>query len=141
MYGTLFLRHEGTKIAMKMTNSVQWMIAFLETSSDKPEEVGQKFHLMTNHTVTLPPYHISIVPLKSINHALSSNFKPNTLIDIEEKPFLCIKQLNLTLIPMVQKLGLRILDVYMAVLFNPDGQFIILKRNTTIGYAGESDYM
>ena len=96
---------------------------------------------MSNHGVTIPPYHISIVPLKSINHALSSNIKPNTLIEIEEKPFLSIEQLDLIITPMLQRLGLRIPNVYMAVLWNPGGQVIILKRNTTISYARESDYM
>ena len=40
MYRTLFLRHKGKKIAtsMKMTNSVQWTIDFLETQSGKPQK-------------------------------------------------------------------------------------------------------
>ena len=88
MYGTLFLRWEGKKIAtsMKMTNSGQQMLAFLETPSGKPQETGKKLCLMSNHTVTIPPYHISIIPLKSINYKLSSNIKPNTLRD-SRKPF------------------------------------------------------
>ena len=124
---------------MKTINSGQWIIALLETPSCKPQEAGQKLHLMTNHTVTILPYHISIIPVKSINHALSSNIKSNTLIEIEENPFLSIEQPDLIMIPMLQKLGLIIPAVYMAVLWNPGGQPIILKRNTTI--ARESDYM
>ena len=78
-------------------------------------------------TVTIPPYHISIIPLKSIKHALNNNIKPNTLIEIEENPFLSIKQPDLIFIPMLQKLGLRIPDVNMAVLWNLGGQAVILK--------------
>ena len=42
---------------------------------------------------------------------------------------------------MLQKLELRIPDGYIAVLWNLDGQDTILKRNTIIVYARESDYM
>ena len=104
-----------------MTTFGQWTIAFLETPSGKPQGTGQKLCLMTNHTVTKPLYHISIIPLKSINHVLNNNIKPSNLIEIENNPFLSIKQLDLIIIPMLQKLGLRIPDVYMAVLWNPGG--------------------
>ena len=66
---------------MKMINPGQWTIALFETPTGKPEETGQKLCLMTNHNVTIPPYNISVIPLKSIYHALSSNIKPNTLIE------------------------------------------------------------
>ena len=54
IYGPLFLRHEGKKIAtsMKMTNPGQCMIAFLETPSDKPQDTDQELFLMANHTAT-----------------------------------------------------------------------------------------
>ena len=42
---------------------------------------------------------------------------------------------------MLQKLGSWTHSVYMAVLWNPGAQPILLKQNTTIGYAKESDYM
>ena len=124
---------------MKMTEPDERTIAFLETPSDKPPETYKKLCLMTSHTVTIPPYHISIVPFKSVHHALSSNIKPNTLIEVEENPFLSIEQLDMIIIPMLQKLGLRIPDVYTAVLWNQGGQVRILKRNTIIGYVRESD--
>ena len=126
---------------MKMNNSGQWAISFLETPSGKPQETGQELCLMANHTAPIPPYNIFINPLKSINHAVSSNIKPNALIEIEETPFLSIKKPDLIIMPMVQKLGFIIPDVYMAVLWNPRGQAIILKRNTTINHARESDYI
>ena len=71
MYGNCFLRHEGKKIAtsMKSSHLEQWTIPLLETSSGKQYETDQKLHLITNNKVTLPPYHISIAPLKAINHA------------------------------------------------------------------------
>ena len=82
---------------MKITNSGQQTIAFLETPSGKPQETGQKLDLMINHTVTIPPY-----PVKSINHVLISNIKPNTLIEKEENSFLSIEQPDLIMIPISQ---------------------------------------
>ena len=78
--------------------------------------------------------------MKSINHVLSSNIKPYTLIEIEENPFLSIEQSGMIIL-VLWKLGLRIPDAYMAVLWNPCGQPIILKRNTTFSYSRESDHM
>ena len=69
-------------------------------------------------------------PIEAINHATCNNIKPK----IEENSFLAIEQLDLVLIPMLQNLGSRIPNVYMAVLWNPGGQTAILKRNTTISY-------
>ena len=96
---------------------------------------------MTNHIVTIQPYCISIIPLKSVNHSLRHNIKPSTIIEIEENPFLSIEQPDMIIIPKFQKLGLRIPDVYMVALWNPGGQPVMLKRNITISYAKESDYM
>ena len=42
---------------------------------------------------------------------------------------------------MLQKLGFQMPDVYMAGLWNPGVETIILKRNTTIRYVKELDYM
>ena len=113
----------------------------LETLSGKQHETDQKLYLITKISVTITPQHISIAPLKTINHAKSNNIKPKTLIEIEETPFLAIEQLDLVLIPMLQKLGPKIPDVCMAVLWNPSGQTVILKRSTTTDYMKESDYM
>ena len=89
----------------------------------------------------MPPYHISIGPLKAINHVINNNIKPNILREIEENPFLAIEQPDLVLIPMLQKLGPQIPSMYMTVLWNPGDQTVIFKRNMTIGYVRESDYM
>ena len=53
---------------------------------------------------------------------------------MEVNLFLTIEQPELKLIPMLQKLGFQTPDVYMAVLWSPGGQTIILKWNTTISY-------
>ena len=79
--------------------------------------------------------------MKTINHVINNNIKPNILIEMEEHSFQAIQQLDLALIPMLQKLGPRIPNVYMAAQWNPGGQMVILKRNMTIGYVRESDYM
>ena len=83
---------------------------------------------------------MSIDPLKGIYHAISNNIKPNTLIEIEQNPFSSDRTTAISINNNATKLGPRILNVYMAVLWNPGGQTVILKRNTTIGYVGESDY-
>ena len=62
-------------------------------------------HLITNNTVTIPPYHISIPLLKAINNTTNNNIKHNGLIQIEENPFLAIEQPDLVLISTLQKLG------------------------------------
>ena len=79
--------------------------------------------------------------MKAIYHVINNNINPNTLIEIEENPFLVIEQQDIVPIPMLQKLGCHVPDVYMAVLWNPGGQTVILKRNMTIGYVKEADYM
>ena len=91
--------------------------------------------------VTAPHYHISIIPLKPVNNTFVSNLQPNTLLEIEENPFLSIEQANITIILVQQKIGCRIPDQFMAVLWNPGGHTISLSRNTTIGYAQEANYI
>ena len=142
MYGKMFLRCEGKKIAsfMKTNDLEQWTIAFLETPSGKQHERDQKLYIITNNTVTVPLYHISIAQLKVINHAIRNNIEPNTLIEIDKNTFLAIEQLDLVLIPKLCKQWPRIPNVYMAVLWNPGGQTVTLKRSMTIGSVKESDY-
>ena len=63
-----------------------------------------------------------IALLKANNHVVNNKIKPNTLIEIEENPFLAIEQLDLALILLLQKLGPQISNVYMALLWNTGGQ-------------------
>ena len=90
---------------------------------------------MTNHSATIPLYHVSIIPLQPVNYTSGINLQPNTLLEIEENPFLSIKQLSITITPVLQRLGLRIPDNFMAILWNPDGHTITLNRKTIISYA------
>ena len=64
----------------------------------------QKIHLIVSNTVTIPPYHASLVPLKAIHQATNMKFPSETLLEIEENLFLTIEQPELVLIPTVQKL-------------------------------------
>ena len=107
----------------------------------KQNKTDQKLHLITNNTITIPLYHISIAPLKAINHVINNNSKPNTLIEIEENPFLATEQPDLVLTPILQNIGPQIPDAYMAVLSNPGCKTVILKRNMTTGYVRETGYM
>ena len=115
--------------------------SFPKIPQSKKHETDQKLYLITKNTVTLPPYHISIAPLKAINYAISTYIKPNSLIYVQENTFFSIEQPDLVIIPMLQKLGTRIPDVYITVLWNPGGQTVILKRSMTISSIEESDYI
>ena len=111
--------------------------SFIKNINKKQNETEQKLCLITTNTVTIPPYHISLVPLKTINQTKNAKIQSEALLEIEEYP----EQQELVLIPTLQKLGSRVPDAYMAVQWNPGGQTVILKRNRTIGYVKESDYI
>ena len=53
---------------------------------------------------------------------------------------LSIEQPNMIIIPVLQKLGLRIPDEFMAMLWNSGGKAVILKK-TTISYVKKSNYI
>ena len=115
--------------------------SFIKISADEQNETEQKICSITTNTVTIPPFYISLVPFKAINQVINIKFPSEPLLEIEENPFLTIEQPKLVLIPTLQTLGSQVPDTYMAVLWNPSGQDLILKRNMTIGYIEESDYM
>ena len=143
MYGKLFLRGKAKKmvISMKTNDLKQGTIGFLKTPPGKEHKTDQKLCLITNNTVTIPSYHISIAPLKAINYAISNNIKLYTLVEIEETPFLVIEQPDPVLTPMLQNLGPRIVNVYMVGAVESSGQTTILKRSMTISNVKESDYI
>ena len=95
------------------------MIASLKISTDEPNETDQKICLLTTNTVTIPPHHISLVPLKATNQTMNTKFPSEASLEIEENPFLTIEQPELLLIPTLEKLGSQVPDAYMAVLWNP----------------------
>ena len=84
----LFLRHEGKKTDSSMTTNDlrHWMIASLKISTDKQNEAEQRLCLITKNTITIPPYHISPVPLKAINQAINTKIKSEALLEIGIKP-------------------------------------------------------
>ena len=86
------------------------------------------------------PYNIPIIPFKLVTNTFGMNLQLNTLLEIEENPFLSIEQPNITIIPVLQRIGLRITDRFMAFLCIPGGHNISLKTNTTISYMKELDY-
>ena len=49
------------------------------------QETNEKICVVMKSTVTLPPHHISIVPLTPINYP--DKIHTNTLLDLEENPF------------------------------------------------------
>ena len=46
---------------------------------------SEQIYLVTSHTVTILPYHITITPLKPINYLSGINVQPNTLLKMEKK--------------------------------------------------------
>ena len=123
----LYLWHDGSKIAImkKKGNSERQVMTIYEMKLTDKQERNEKIHVVTKHTIIIPPYHISIVPLPSINH--TENIKTNTLLEIENSLFFCIKQLNITITPTLQKLESRMPDKFMAYLWNPGGKTITIK--------------
>ena len=88
-YGTLFLQHDGRKIAtaMKNDNSKQQEKALLETPLAKRWARDERTLLVTKHTATVLPYHIFNMLLKPVKHTFGTNLQPNTLLEIEKIPF------------------------------------------------------
>ena len=89
--------------------------------------------------VTLPPHYISIVPLTPIKY--KGNKQTNTLLEMEENHFFFIEQPNITIIPALQKLYNRTPNQFLAALWNHGGHSISIKKNVTIGYIRESEYI
>ena len=110
---------------MRTNDLEQITIASLEITAGKQHKTDQKLCLITNNAVTIPPYHTSTAPLKAINHVTNNNIKPNTLMEIEENPFLAIEEPDLILLQMLYKLEPRIPKVCMAVQWYPGGQTVI----------------
>ena len=101
--------------------------SFIKILTDEQNGTEQKICLITTTTVTIHPHHISLVLLKAINQAANTKFPSEALLEIKENPFLTIQQTDLVLMPTLQGLGSKISDTYMAVLWNPSGQKLILK--------------
>ena len=99
------------------------------------QERDEKIHIVTKTTVTLPPHQITIVPLTPINYP--DKIHAHTLLEIEENPFFSIEQPNITIIPALQKHESRTPDKFMAILWNPGGHSISIKKNMTIGFLKE----
>ena len=76
------------------------------------QETNEKICVVTQHTVTLLPNYISIVPLKPIHYA--ANLHTKKLIEIKENHFFSIEQSNITIIPALKKLDSRTSDKCMA---------------------------
>ena len=86
-------------------------------------------HLVPNHSTNILLYHISITPFKPINYTSGINEQPNTLLRIEEKLLLSFEQPGITVLPALQRLGLRIPDSFMAILWN-SGDHTTTSRET-----------
>ena len=83
-----------------------------KTKLTDKQEINEKTHVVAKHTVTLPPHHMSIVPLTPINY--TGNIQANTPPEVEENPFFLIGQQNITIIPALQKLGSRTPDEFFS---------------------------
>ena len=124
---------------MKKGNVKRQVMTMYEAKLGDKQHLKEKTHVVTTYTVTLPPHYISIVLLTPINY--TRNMQTNTLLDIEANPFFLIEQPNVTVIPALQKLESRAPDKFMAILWNPGGQSTNIKKNITIGYIKELEYI
>ena len=120
---------------MKKGNIERQVMTMYKTKLTDKQETNGKIFVVTQHTVTLPPYHISIVPLMAINYA--ANMHTNTLIEIDDNPFFSIEQPNITIIPALQKLDSQTPDKFMAILWIQGSNSVSIK-NMTIGCIKES---
>ena len=66
--------------------------------------------------------------INTINHICNIDLQPDTLLVIEENPLLSIKKPDITIILTIQKLEGRMPDKFIAILGNPGGHTITLKR-------------
>ena len=110
-----------------------------ESKLTNKQEKGKKIHVITKSTVTLPPHHISIIPLTPTDYP--HKIHTDTLLEMEENPFFTIEQPDITIILALQKLDNKTHDKFMTIIWNPGGDSISVKRNTTISYMKESDYI
>ena len=109
-------------------SSIEWYVmAIHEPKLTTEQERGETISVVTKSTVTLPLHHIAIVSLTPIHYP--DKIHTNTVLEIEDNPFFCIEQRNITIIPPVQNLDNRTPDKFMAILWNPGGHSIRIKRN------------
>ena len=73
VYGTLFLGYKGKMIATAMKNGspCQQSVALLEPLVANKKARNERKCFITNNTDTIPPYHVSIVLLKPVDHMVS----------------------------------------------------------------------
>ena len=91
--------------------------------------------VVANNTVTIPIYLVSIEPLKPVDHMV---LWPNTLIEIDEYPFLPVEHSSVVILPLLHRVGDRLWDKFTIALCNQGGHIITLEENTTIGYVREA---
>ena len=93
----------------KKGNIERQVITIPQSELTDKQVIGRKIDIKTKSTITLPPHHISIVPLTSMN--FPNKIQTNTLLEMEESPW------------------------------NPGGDSIRIKRNTTFSYMKELDHV
>ena len=79
---------------MRKDNPCWQSVALLWTAVADKWARDERKHFVTNNTITIPPYHVSKILLKPVDHMV---LWPNTLIKIDKNPFLLIEQPNLVL--------------------------------------------
>ena len=78
-----------------------------------------------------------MIPLILLRHLV---LWPNTLIEIDDCPFLSIEQPGISILPLLQKVGDRLPDEFIIALWNHGDYTVTLKNKTTLGYVREADY-
>ena len=94
--------------------------------------------LVTMNTIIIPPYHVSIILLKPIGHIV---LWPSMVTEKRWNPFLSVEEPSIAILLLLQKVGDRLTDEFITVLWNQSGHTITWKRNSTIWHLREADYI
>ena len=110
---------------MRKDNLYQQSVALLETLVADMWTRDERKCLVTNNTITIPPYHVSIILLKPVDHMV---LWPNTWIERDENPFPSIEQHGIAILQLLQKVGDRLPDEFITALWDHGGPTITLKK-------------
>ena len=126
-YGTLFLIYKGKKITtiMRKDNQCQPLVALLDIPVANTYAGYERKCSFTNRTITIPPYHVSMISLIPVRQPI---LLPNTLIGIDKSPFLLKEQHSISILPLLQKVGDRLPDEFITVLWNHGDHTVTLKK-------------
>ena len=90
--GTLYVWFDGQKTAaaIRKCNIERQVLNIYEPEHLDKQAIGEKIWVITKSTVTLPPLHMSIAPVTSINYP--NKILTDILLEMKENLFFTIEQ-------------------------------------------------